>query len=237
MGRQNSNNQIEKFIGEFNKHVYHPILNRDIGQPKLKKETAFFLLLPKLNGEEWTSSTNTAAIALGAVYTAFAAHDAVNSYDVTTTNEQLRVLSGDYLSGIYYQLIAALPNFEFIQAIAEIISRINEAKIELYTNINMKPNDRIQAIQTIQAECIAQFLISFGYEKYSPIVNAALPLMTLLQQERTADGWSLKEDIATGMIDQLIDELEKEITKSDFLLPHIAGEVKEMALSCLGKTT
>lgn len=237
MGRQNSNDQIEKFIGEFNNRVYHPILNRDIGQPKLNEETAFFLLLPMLNGEEWASSTNTAAIAVGAVYTAFDAHDGVNVYDVTTTNEQLRVLSGDYLSGIYYQLLAAIPNFEFIHALSKTIGRINEVKTEFYIDVNMTTSDRIEAIKTIQAECIVQFLQTFGYGKYIPIVNAALPLLALLHQEKTLDGWSLKKEISTETLEQLRVDLERAISKADFLAPHLVEEMKGMTLSYLGKTT
>lgn len=236
MGRQNSNEQIENFIVEFNNHVYHPILNRDIGQPKLNEETTLFLLLPKLNGAEWPSSTNTAAIAVGAVYTAFDAHDAVNVYDVTTTNEQLRVLSGDYLSGIYYQLLATIPNFEFIQLLSKTIGRINEVKTEFHVNMEMTTSERIEAIQTIQAECIIQFFKAFGYEKYIPVVHAALPLLALLHQEKILGGWTLKENLSAETLEQLSLDMERAISEADFLEPYLVAKIREMTMPLLNKT-
>lgn len=235
MGRQNSNAQIEEFIVEFNNHVYHPILNRDIGQPKLNEETILFLLLPKLNGEKWTSLTNTAAIAVGAVYSAFDAHDAVNVYDVTTTNEQLRVLSGDYLSGIYYQLLATIPNFEFIHLLSQTIGRINEVKTEFHTDMDMSMSERIEAIQTIQAECIMQFYKTFGFEKYMPIVHAALPLLLLLHQEEVLGGWALKDNLSTEILEQLRLDMEQAISEAEFLQPYLVEKIREMTMPLLDK--
>lgn len=237
MGKQKSNELIEVFIEEFNRSVYHPILNRDIGQPKLNKHTVLFLLLPQLNGEEWPSSTHTAAIAVGAVYTAFDAHDAVDVYDVTTTNEQLRVLSGDYLSGIYYKLLAAIPNFEFIQVLSKTIGQINEMKTEFYTNMDMTASEQIEAIRSIQSECVVQFLQTFGYEKYVPIVQAALPLIGLLEDEKISGlgGWSLKSEHLTETFKQLRIEIDKALMEADFLLPHLVEDIREITMPLLGK--
>ncbi len=240
MGRQNSNAQIEQFIADFNRSVYHPILNRDIGQPKLNKQTLLFLLLPKLNGEEWTSSTHTAAIAVGAVYKAFDAHDEVDVYNVTTTDQQLKVLSGDYLSGIYYQLIATISNFEFIHVLSSTIGRINEIKTEFHANTNMKKNDYIKSIQSIQSDCVVQFLQSFGYEKYVPLTKATLPLVSLIAEEKetvdTADEWMLRSEYSAEVLQPLRAELEQAITEADFLAPHLIEEIREMTTPLLGKT-
>ena len=51
----------------------------------IDKAKALFLLLPMLNGERWTESINTAAIAVGAVHVAFDAHDAIDHNDATST--------------------------------------------------------------------------------------------------------------------------------------------------------
>lgn len=237
MEKQKSKDLIETYIGEFNRSVYHPILNRDIGQPKLNEHTLLFLLLPQLNGEEWPSSTQKAAIAVGAVYTAFSAHDEVDVYDVTTTEEQLRVLSGDYLSGIYYKLLAAIPNFDFIRVLSKTIGRINELKTEFATNMEMTTSDRIEAIQSIQAECVVQFLQSFGYEKYVPLVKAGLPLIALSSGEKISGlgGWSLKSEHSTEALERFRIEMEKAITEADFLAPHLVEDLEEMTLPLLSK--
>lgn len=237
MGRQNSNIQIAQFINDFNRSVYHPILDRDIGQPKLNKHTLLFLLLPKLNGEEWTSSTHTAAIAVGAVYKAFDAHDEVNIYDdVTTTDQQLKVLSGDYLSGIYYQLIAQISNFKFIHVLSSTIGRINEIKTEFHMNSTMEKNEYLKAIQRIQADCVIQFLQSFGYEKYIPLTQVALPLISLLAEEDEINGCQFNNEHSADIVQQLSDDLAQAIKEADFLAPHLVEEVKAMTMPLLGKT-
>lgn len=238
MGKQNDNNyQIEKIIDELNGHMYHPILNRDLGQPKLNEQTALFLLLPKLNGEEWTSSTQTAAIAVGAVYTAFDAHDALDVYDVTTTKEQLRVLAGDYYSGLYYQLLATIPHFEFIGVLSKTIGRINEVKTEFHTNKELTNADRIEAVTTIQVECISQFYTMFGYEKYLPVVKAALPLLAFTKHGTLPAGWTLKDEQSAKTLQQLRMNMEKVISEAVFLNPQLADDVMEMTLPLLNKTT
>lgn len=236
MGKQNSKYQIEEFIAEFNRSVYHPILNRDIGQPKLNEHTALFLLLPKLNGEEWLSTTNTAAIAVGAVYTAFDAHDTVDVNHVTTTNEQLKVLSGDYLSGIYYQLLAKIPDFDFIHVLSTTIARINEIKTEFYTNKDQNMRDQIESIRSIQADCVLQFLQLFGYEKYIPIVKAALPFMALLRDEEgrhkddLLSSWTVQDNFTEQALEVLKIELDEAISNADFLAPCFVEEIKKMTM-------
>lgn len=237
MRRQNINVQIEKFIEEFNRSVYHPILNREIGMPKLDKSTLFFLLLPKLNGEEWTASTNTAAIAIGAVYAAFDAHDTVQVEDVTSTSQQLSVLSGDYLSGIYYQLLASIPNFEFIHVMSKAIGQINEIKTECHTNLEMKTSNSLEAIQSIQTDCVIQFLHTFGYSRYIPLAIAGLTLISLQSDE---DGevpvrWTLQSEELTKTLQQLRAEMEEAIAEASFLSPDLVDKTREMTMPLLGK--
>lgn len=241
MGRQNSNAQIEQFIDDFNRSVHHPILDREIGQPKLNKHSLLFLLLPKLNGEEWTSQAHTAAIAVSAVYKAFDAHDDVDVHDVTTTDQQLKVLSGDYLSGVYYQLIASISNFKFIHVLSNTIGRINEIKTEFHANPEMKKDEYIKAIQGIQTDCTIQFFQSFGYEKYVPITKVALPLLSLLniedEAEDSAGRWMLKNEHSETALKQLSSELEREIKEADFLAPHLVEEIRKMTMPLLGEMT
>ncbi|AOV08070.1 heptaprenyl diphosphate synthase component 1 [Sporosarcina ureilytica] len=244
MGRQIMNVQIESFIDEFNRIVYHPILNREIGKPILDESTLFFLLLPKLNGEEWTSSTNTAAIAVGAVYAAFDAHDKVDVENVTSTSQQLSVLSGDYLSGVYYQLLASLPNFEFIHVLSKAIGEINEVKTEFHTNLEMNTSDSLDTIRSIQAECVIQFLHTFGFAQYIPLAAAGLPLMSLVadrnggsqELKNTSVRWTLHSDDSTEALKKLRMEMEAAISGASFLTADLVEKTREMTMPLLGKT-
>ena len=243
MEKQNINDHIDNYMQEFNRAVYHPILNREIGQPKLDEATAFFLLLPKLNGEEWTESVNTAAIAVSAVYAAFDAHDAIDIKDATTTQQQLTVLSGDYLSGVYYKLLAAVPDFDFINVLSMTIGQINEVKTDFYYKSISDLKTNLDAIKIIKAECTIQFLHTFGFAKYIPFAAAALPLLSLdpnfkegaAQVERQPKGWMFPSSQADEAIAVLRMDLYQAITEADFIAPFLKDEIRGRTTPLLGK--
>lgn len=240
MGRQNITTQIETFTDTFNQSVYHPILNRDVGQPKLNEQLLVFLLLPKLNGEKWTPQIEQAAIAVCAVQAAFDAHDGVQLDDVTTEQEQLRVLAGDYLSGIYYSLLAAVPDFTFIQALSLAIGKINELKVEHYKDLEHNLSTNFEAVQEIQTECVVQFLQTYGFEKYVPLAHTGMSLLAFCESDQQAEGspnrWTYEHSSKSTMKKQLQDEMEKQIQEASFLTSELAQQIKEMTLPLLGET-
>lgn len=232
--------QIEHYRDEFNDAVYHPILNRDIGSAQLDDTTAFFLLLPKLNGEKWTESMNTAAIAVGAVYAAFEIHDKVDEETVTTPTQQLAVLSGDYLSGIYYQLLATLPDFQLIHVLSTAIGEINELKTDFHHGNPAHLQDHIEAVKIIKAKCVIEFLHTFGFSKYVPIVEAALPLSSLnLVGHNTHEGknksWAIPIELEKEAGLTLKEELEQSLSNANFIASFLKEEIQEIITPLLGK--
>lgn len=240
MGRQNFTTQIEAFIDEFNQCVYHPILNRDVGQPKLNEQLLYFLLLPKLNGKKWTSNMQQAAIAVGAVQAAFDAHDDVCLEDVTTEREQLRVLAGDYLSGIYYSLLATVPDFTFIRVLSTAIGKINELKVENYTSLTQNTSTNFEAIQEIQTACVIQFLQTYGFEQYVSIAKTGLSLLALDKDlektDVTPNRWTYEDESKETVRKQLQEEMEQALREASFLTPELAQQIKQMTLPLLGET-
>lgn len=241
MGRQKFTIQIEAFVDEFNQCVYHPILNRDVGHPKLSEQLLYFLLLPKLNGEKWTSNMQQAAIAVGAVQAAFDAHDRVRLEDVTTEKEQLRVLAGDYLSGMYYSLLAAVPDFKFIQVLSTAIGKINELKVENYTCLEHNSSTNFEAVQEIQTACVVQFLKTYDFEQYVPLVQTGMSLLAFsTDYDQQADGqlnrWTFEHETKEMVKKQLQMTMDEQLQEADFLIPELAQQIKEMTLPLLGET-
>ena len=243
MEKQNIKYHIDNYMHEFNRAVYHPILNRDIGQPNLDETTAFILLLPKLNGEEWTESMNTAAIAVGAVYAAFDAHDTIDADDATTTQQQLTVLSGDYLSGVYYKVLAAVADFEFINVLSKAIGQINEVKTDFYYKSTSDLKTNLDAIKIIKAECTIRFLQTFGFDKYIPLAAAALPLLSMdpvlgedfEQVVPIAKGWVIPSSQADQAIAELRMDMHQAITEASFIAPFLKEEIRGRTTPLLGK--
>lgn len=239
MGRQIKYKQIEEYVNQFNDSVYHPILNRDLGQPMLDEHVLLFLLLPKINGEKWAELNDNAAIAVGAVQAAFDAHDTVSLEDVTTTTEQLRVLAGDYLSGIYYSLLASVPDFKFIHVLAQSIGRINELKVEFYHDLEAKTSKDIHAIQDIQTTCIVQFLTHYGYGKYAVLAEVGLSLIALKSTENVASrqkGWTIETDQANHVQENLYKEMIELLEEADFLKEDLKEEIRSITMPLLDQT-
>ena len=174
---------IKTYRNDLERAIRHPILERDVGIVNLNEAKIFCLLLPKLNGEHWTEMTNKAALAVGAVQAGFDAHDRIDIADSSSTLQQLTVLSGDYFSGIHYRLLASISDFDFIRALANTIGLVNETKTNYQGRAPSDFEQLLNAIRTIEAGCIKQFLHSFEYAKYVPVVSALLPILALNNNE------------------------------------------------------
>ena len=244
MERQNIKQHIDSYRQELKRAVYHPILNREIGEIELDSRKAFFLLLPLLNGEKWTESMSVAAVAIGAVHAAFDAHDAIEYYDATSTQQQLRVLSGDYFSGIHYKLLASLPDIDFLHALSKTIGQINEIKTNFHDHSPNGPKELRETIQMIEAGCIVRFLHSFGFSQYVPLVSAALPLLSLDPAAgRIAGrpsilavlGWKVEVKDADQLVAELRTTVDESINKADFLSPFLKVDIRDMTTPLLGK--
>lgn len=239
MERQ-KNSHIKNFIDELEREVYHPILKRDARQVKLEAEKAFYLLLPLLNGEDWTEQMNTAAIAVGSVHAALDAHDSIDRFNATSKSQQLTVLSGDYFSGIHYKLLASLSDFNFMRALSLMIGRINEVKTVYHGCSPTSSEELIETVQLIESGCITEFLHAFGFSRYAPLAAIALPLIRMnglsyKQSLHNGLGWN-KGDIA---MEQVITELQLKMSKlideANFISPLLKEEIRGMTMPLLGK--
>lgn len=244
MERQNIKQHIDSYRQELRLAVHHPILNRELGEVELDSTKAFFLLLPLLNGEEWTESMNVAAVAIGVVHAAFDAHDAIELYDATSTQQQLRVLSGDYFSGVHYKLLASLPDVGFIHALSKTIGQINEMKTNFHNHSPNGPQEIRETIQMIEAGCIIQFFRSFGFSRYIPLVSAALPFLTMDPEAgrlagrptiQTVLGWKIEEKDADQVVAELSSTIDETINNADFLSPFLKVDIQDKTTSLLGK--
>ncbi len=243
MERQKIKRHIENYIGEVERSIYEPIVDRDVGRMTVDAAKAFFLLLPLLNGEGWTNRLNKAAIAVGAVHAAFDAHDLVDMSDATSKQQQLTVLSGDHFSGIYYRLLASIPELGFIQSLSGVIGQINEVKTSLHNQLPDEPEQLIDAIRMIEAGCITDFLHTFGFSQYATLANVVLPLLQLdgrsTNEHSVSEGWYNRKSNAANVdraISLLHAEMQEAIDASDFLEPFLQQEIRNMAIPFLGKS-
>lgn len=226
--------QVEHYIDNLREAVYQPIVERDAGHAFIDGEKAFLLLLPLLNGEPWTDEMQKAALAIGAIHTAFDIHDRIDVADASSKEQQLMVLAGDHFSGIHYKLLASIPNFHLIRSLSAAIARVNECKTTLLQSPPSSLKDRLQLIGEVEGACILEFYHTFGFTRYISIAEAAFPLHWLMQSKlrdlsqmkfphlapdtRETDEW----------IGLLKDQLHNRLNNSVFLHTALSEEMKRM---------
>lgn len=243
MERQTMKHKIKAYKTDLERAIRHPILDRDIGIVNLDEAKVFCLLLPKLNGEKWTETTNKAALAVGAVHAGFDAHDTIDIQDSSSTLQQLTVLSGDYFSGIHYRLLASIPDFDFIRALSDTIGQVNEMKTNYQGHAPTDWEQLLEAVETIEVGCIKQFLHSFAFSKYIPVVSALLSLRALTSNEGTKTqsfgsarlGWCIQEADVGAVNNVLQTEMRRALDESDFIAPSLLKEIQDMTIQLLGK--
>ncbi|MDN4608740.1 heptaprenyl diphosphate synthase component 1 [Sporosarcina highlanderae] len=242
MDRLTINRYIQNYIKQVEQSIQEPIVYRELGTMPLDEAKAFFLLLPFLNGEEWSPVLNISAIAVGAVHAAFDIHDRVDLLDASTKEQQLMVLSGDHFSGIHYRLLSSIPDFEFITAMSKMIGRINETKTDLFMGSFDETYAHIEAVNCIESGCIGEFQQRYGFSKYRTISETALSLIWYFNQlikdttiHRSMTTNRLKKEKIETAISILSGRMRKELLNADFLTPFLKQEIHRLANPLSGK--
>lgn len=242
MDRQLLNRKIQYYIRDVEQSIQEPIMTKTLGRMPLDDAKAFFLLLPLLNGEEWSEELHVSALAVGAVHAAFDIHDKVDILDASSKEQQLMVLSGDHFSGIHYKLLASISDFAFITSMSEMIGRINETKTNLLMEEVESVQALIQSMTCIESGCISEFLNTYGFSRYTKITQSALALIWFSRKfSKNAIvryGWtgnSMSKTDVEKAISVLTTILQEELVSAEFLSPFLKQEILRLATPLLGK--
>ncbi|MGE6489849.1 heptaprenyl diphosphate synthase component 1 [Paenisporosarcina sp. NPDC076898] len=174
MNEQFIQQTIEQFRSKILMSVRHRTLRIHAGEPDLREDRLFFLLLPYLNGEHWNDEHEQSAISVAVIYSALAAHDQIKELNASSKSQQLTVLAGDYYSGLYYQMLAKLSNIDLIRSLSNGIIDISEKKASVYDNVKQSFEKWMETIQTIESLSIEQFHEHFEYIGYHSFVRRGL---------------------------------------------------------------
>ncbi|WP_155590618.1 heptaprenyl diphosphate synthase component 1 [Lysinibacillus cavernae] len=172
-------NSIAQLKTEIFMDVRHRTLQKYTGVPVLDENQLFYLLIPFLNGEEWQQEQQEAAITVGIVYAALAAHDHIKEVDATSKEQQLTVLAGDFYSGRYYEILAMSGNVALIKSLSKgIVSRC-EHQIKVYEDEQRSIEQWYASMRNIDAGLIAQFFGLYSFSEYIPLIEKSLLILRL----------------------------------------------------------
>lgn len=186
-------------------HVRHRTLQRYVGEPTLKAPQLFFIRLPFLLNMQQMNEID--AITVGIVHASLEEHDKIKEVEATTKQQQLFVLSGDYYSGRYYQLLARTGNILLIQKLSQAILTRCEHQIAVYEFSERPIAQWIEHLAVIQTELIAQYYVVNGLEVYIPLMREALTIVRL--QEELA---YIEQGVASRFGEALIKNLSTDET-------------------------
>ena len=173
---------IEQFHSKILDYVRHRTLRKHAGEPDLREDRLFFLLLPLLNGNQWDDEHEQSAISVAVIYCALTAHDQIKELNASSKSQQLTVLAGDYYSGLYYQILASLSNIDLIRALSNGIIDISEKKASVYDDVKQSFEQWMETIQTIESLSIEQFYDHFNFAAYKPFVRRGLLIHRIVNE-------------------------------------------------------
>ncbi|WP_336634084.1 heptaprenyl diphosphate synthase component 1 [Lysinibacillus fusiformis] len=178
-------NSIAQLKTEIFMDVRHRTLQKYTGMPVLDENQLFYLLVPFLNGEEWQQEQQEAAITVGIVYAALAAHDHIKELDATSKEQQLTVLAGDFYSGRYYEILAMSGNVALIRNLSQGIVARCENQIKVYETEQRTIEQWYASMCNIESGLIAQFFELYSFSEYIPLMEKSL-LILRLEKEMAA---------------------------------------------------
>ncbi|MER1985438.1 MAG: heptaprenyl diphosphate synthase component 1 [Solibacillus sp.] len=197
-------------------HVRHRTLQHYLGEPTLRAPQLFFIRLPFLLNMQQINEID--AVTVGIVHASLEEHDQIKEIEATTKEQQLRVLSGDYYSGRYYQLLAQTGNILLIQKLSQAIVTRCEHQITVYEFNERSIAEWIDSLKVIQTELITQYYVANGLENFVPLMQETLTIVRLQEElSRIKDGAASrfgKSLVANSSVHEDITAvLQKEITK------------------------
>ena len=226
--------QVDNYIQYLRRAIYQQVVERDAGHAAIDRRKAALLLLPLLNGEEWTDEMQTAALAIGAIHTAFDIHDQIDIADASSKEQQLMVLAGDHFSGIHYKLLASIPDFHLIRSLSAAIGRVNECKTTLLQSPPVTVEERLRLIAEVESACIIEFYDTFGFDRYTHLLQTLFPLIWLLDSKEPAlNGPKFAHlvpdaDETEKWIGLLQQQLEDRLTDSFHLQAGVVAELRKL---------
>lgn len=236
--------QVSQLKNNIFTQLHHRTLLQFTGQPVVEDDQLLYLLLPKLNGEQWSEQLEQSASAVSMVYAALNGHELIEEQDATSKSQQLTVLAGDYYSGMYYTTLAAIPDIQLIRSLSEAVAKISECKTAVYEPEKRSINEWFEALRVIEAMATQQFMKHYDFDCYIEIVELGLVLARFKremkqwqekhQKSRFMKNLEQHEEFASKSYEQIlqqqISDLSSKLIRSITSSPILLDEVKTIML-------
>lgn len=178
------------------KKLYDTYIHQHLDYPVIDEEKwkllRFFIeqhkSLTDLQREKYMITTMLVQIALDTHDLVPVKQTAENEKEII--EKQLQVLSGDYYSGLYYQILAEAGEIEFIRILANAIREINERKVRLYYERSLPLEAWLNQKMKINA-CLLVHVANFLYGTELEAIIQNWLMYRRIANEEAEHGYSL----------------------------------------------
>ncbi len=233
--------QVSKLKNNIISQLHHRTLLQFTGQPIVEDDQLLYLMLPKINGEQWSQELDQAASAVAMISAALLGHEKIDEQEATSKNQQLTVLAGDYYSGMYYTTLAAIPDVELIRLLSQAVAKICECRTAVYEPQQRSLKEWLEILRVIEAMATCQFMKRYDFDCYIEIVELGSVLdrfkrelrnwqqtkqknrfVKILEQQKEYANKTY-EQILEHQISDLSSKLIRSIKSSPILLDEVKG--------------
>lgn len=181
--------ELNKLMSLIENKIQHTYLDENIQKPAID-ETKIALLyttmkqspLSKPKIEQYILSTMFVQMALDTHEIVPLKNDR-NENNLNQKKRQLKVLAGDYYSGLYYSLLSETEDFPVIHILATAIKEINEYKMKLYYDKLISFDEAIYLLMKIES-LLCSTMINHVIELADSTVIENIIILNKLLHER-----------------------------------------------------
>jgi heptaprenyl diphosphate synthase len=184
----NGINRKKTYILEkINQFIHHSYLNKFIDTPKVDEDKLFLLVAMCKDVDIDEKILEPYIITTILVQVALDVHEEVstadNLGDLEQKQQQLKVLAGDYFSGLYYSLLSQIEDITMIKSIAHCIKLINEHKIRVYRKDSSYEDTIVDSLKIIEGELFINIANTFGLSKWKSLLSEFLLIKRLYKEK------------------------------------------------------
>ncbi|GIN70059.1 hypothetical protein J14TS2_05340 [Bacillus sp. J14TS2] len=182
----NYEQQIHNLKKRVEKKSFHPYFSQYVKPSMIDEDRILFLVHSLRNADFQKEEMDTYISAAMLAHYAIDMHEKVTEHQLTTVKEkQLKVLAGDYYSGLYYSLLAGYQNIELIKNLADAIRIINEQKISIFQMGEGNDHLFMKCIKQVESILLTKFNDHFDQAShYNELIEEFLFLKKLLNEIR-----------------------------------------------------
>jgi heptaprenyl diphosphate synthase len=177
------NRKTADMLDKINQFIHHSYLKKFLNTPQVDEDKLFLLVAMcddlRISPETFDSYIITTILVQVALDTHEQVSVSTNMTDKEQKVQQLKVLAGDFYSGLYYKLLAEIDDIQMIKILAEGIKLINEHKIRVYRQDLTYQVSLIDSIKIIESELFRNIANSHQLPFWKEIIPEILLLKRL----------------------------------------------------------